>query len=299
VTWHWYQGRIAEFFRRVPGARVEEDIFVTGRSGTRRQLDVDIYLPMQVQLTPSIRVTVDIHIIADAKCHDRPIAVGKVDQVNGLRDDIGAHLAIIASPFGFTAGASNRAAQLPMHLLRVTSDLLGLLESVEIEWGTRCHSYLCDDGIIMWTPPSMPGATVLGSCQLCDVAHVLCPDCGTVFHIHEYDEERSLKCPGCERIYSLNHNSVGERQIDVVADELDILILRVAYENASKQITRGKVQKIINRTKWQYFTEESPLINLTESEYVEWTENGNHLRITERGIEHYESDILGAGEADE
>src|SRR2546422_6420983 len=96
MTWEWYQKRIADFFRRVPGARVAEDVKVPGKSGTTRQLDVQIYLPMEIALSKEIKVKVDIHIIVDAKKHEKRVYIGLVAQIDDLRDDVRADLAITA-----------------------------------------------------------------------------------------------------------------------------------------------------------------------------------------------------------
>jgi hypothetical protein len=296
MRWEWYQRRIAEFFRRVPGARVSEDVKVTGKSGVERQLDVQIHLPMKVKLGGAIEVTVEIHVIVDAKEHSRPIDVGLIGQIEDLRDDVGAHLAIVASPLGFTKGARERSRMVNVAPLVVTSDLLAMLDKVEIPWLHGCHNYLCEEGLgyVDWIVPRREGQTVLGNCQYCDVLHVLCSDCGEVFPVHEFDEGKSLKCPGCDRIYRVARDEIHEASVEV-RDELDVLLMTAAYENKSKRISKAKAHKLIAKTKWQYF--EEPTINLTESGLMEWTDDGEYLCLTEAGEEDYESFIAQAEEA--
>jgi hypothetical protein len=296
MTWEWYQKRIAEFFRRVPGARVQENVKVDGKSGTKRQLDVQIFLPMQVELSTAIKVTVDIHIIVDAKKHERPVDIGLVGQINDLRDDVGAHLAIIASPIGFTEGARNRAPKVSVALLSVTADLLSMLDKVESDFLAGCQNYGCneDGAYIDWDIPQADGETRLGSCRRCDVLHVLCPDCGSVFAVHEFDEGKPFICPGCPRIYWAQRDELHRASVEV-RDELDVLLMTAANENQSKRISSGRVAKIVGRTKWQY--DEDPTSNLTEVGLMEWTEDGEHLRLTEDGQEDYDSFIAAAEEA--
>jgi hypothetical protein len=286
MAWEWYQHKIAEFFRCVPGARVQEDVEVDGKSGEMRQLDVQVFLPMKVELGQAITVTVDIHIIVDAKEHERPVGPAVVGQINELRTDVGAHLAIIACPNGYTKLAKRRAPDFNVELLTVTSDLLAMLDKVEIPWGHMCHNYACEDykGFIDWKPPAREGATTLGTCGYCNTLHVLCPDCGMVFPVNEYDEGRPLKCPGCERIYRVDRDTIGQSSVEV-RDQLDVELMKAAYENQSKQITSGRARKIIEKTKWQYH--EEPIINLTESGLMEWIDDGELLRLTEDGIEDY------------
>jgi hypothetical protein len=298
MTWEWYQHRIAEFFRRIPGARVIEDVAVKGRSGVKRQLDVQVFLPLQVELSKAIKVTVDIHIIVDAKKHERRVGIGLIGQIDDLRDDVGAHLAIIASPLGFTAGAKSRASQVSVALLVVTSDLLAMLDKVEIPWVHACLSYGCEAGrgYISWETPQYEGQTILGRCQYCDVLHVLCPDCGSIFPVHEFDEGKPLKCIGCARIYCVVRDEYNAASVDV-RDELDVLLISAAYENKSKQISSGRVAKIVGVTKWQY--SEEPTINLTESGFMEWTGDGDFLRLTEAGQAEFETFIQPAEYASE
>lgn len=295
MTWKWYQNRIAEFFRRVPGARVTEDIEVPGKSGTARQLDVQIYLPMQIALSDEIEVKVDIHIIVDAKRHKKPVDIGLVGRIDDLRDDVGAHLEIIASPLGFTKGAYSRSKQVSVALLTVTSDLLAMLERLEIPWAHSCQNYICPDGrgFVDWTPRPK-NVAVLGACQYCDVLHVLCPDCGSTFVVHEFDEGKPMKCPGCDRIYRAGRDEIHEGWVEV-RDELDVMLVTAAYENQSKRISKSKADKIVGRTKWQHTA--NPTRSVTESGLMEWTADGKFLRLTEDGIEEYEHGIRDIDEA--
>lgn len=295
MTWEWYQKRIAKFFRRVPGARVLEDVKVPGKSGTMRQLDVQIFLPMQIALSEEIKVKVEIHIIVDAKKHEKPVDIGLVGQIEDLRDDVGAQLGIIASPHGFTKGAHSRAKQVNVALLTVTSDLLAMLGKLKIPWAHSCQNYLCEDGrgYVEWMPRPKQVA-VLGACQYCDVLHVLCPDCGSTFVVHEFDEGKPLKCPGCERIYRAGRDQLHEGWVEV-RDELDVFLITAAYENRSKRISKSKSEKIIGRTKWQYA--KNPTRSVTEAGLMEWTPNGEFLCLTDEGIEEYENGIRDVEEA--
>ena len=73
--------------------------------------------------------------------------------------------------------------------------------------------------------------------------------------------------------------------------------MTAAYNNKSKKITANIANKLIAKTKWQYF--DDPLISLTDSDRMEWTDDGEFLCLTESGIEDFESFIQSAEEASE
>ena len=109
MKWEWYHKRITEFFRRMPDARVVEDVRVTGKSGAIRHLDVQFFVLILINFSKGIKATVDIQIIVDSTDHAKPVGLRQVSQIDELRDDVGAHLALIASSKGFSLGARNRA----------------------------------------------------------------------------------------------------------------------------------------------------------------------------------------------
>lgn len=299
MTWQEYQSQIADLFRRVPNARVEENAKVKGKSGTERKLDAQIFLPMEIELTKSIKVTVEINIIVDAKLHDRAVDIGYVDQVNGQRDDVGAHVAIIASQCGFTKGAEDRAKQVSVFTMRLPSDLLRLLEEAKIPWGRVCSNAICPQyhGYINnWREPAAEGGTRLGRCDYCNMTHVLCRECCSVFGVHDFELGNALKCPGCRSVYCVteDHRS-GDPKVEV-RDELDVILLTAAHEKTTKRLTKKEVEKIIGGTRWQYFVPDHPTINLTEEGLMEWSEDREFLLLTESGQYEVDHVILAAEE---
>jgi len=287
--WEWYQSRIAEFFRRVPGATVDEDVKIPTVNGRRsRQIDVHITMPIRVQLGNGIAVTIPLSIIVDAKAHRRRIDVGIVDKVAGLRQDVGAHLAIIASPQGFTSGAKDRAPEQHVFLLTATNDLLFMLSSDQIPEWQSCLFELCEPyAPVSWRVPSGPAryGTILGRCDLCNGLHVLCPDCGSIFALMEDEYGQPVKCPEeCGRIFQVDVDFRSNTpSVERTVDGLDQTLLTLANGNSSGHISQNRVQKEIGKTKWQFFAEEHPTVNLTELEWMAWDEEGAWLHITEEG----------------
>lgn len=299
MTWQEYQKQIADLFRRVPNARVEENANVMGKSGTERKLDAQIFLPMEVELTKEIKVSVEINIIVDAKLHDAPVEIGYVDRVNGQRDDVGAHVAIIASQCGFTSGAEGRAKQVSVFTMRLPSDLLGLLKEAKIPWGQVCSNVFCPSHqghIFNWREARGERGTRLGKCDYCAMPHVLCPECCSVFGVHDYELGNPLKCPGCRSVYCVteDHRS-GEPEVEA-RNELDVMLLTAAHEKSSKRLTKREVERIIGGTRWQYFIPDHPTIHLTEDFLMEWSDDGEYLLLTDSGQDEVNA-ILAAEEA--
>jgi DNA-directed RNA polymerase subunit M/transcription elongation factor TFIIS len=246
-------------------------------------------------LSENIQVKVEIHIIVDSKYHKDPVDINTVGEINDLRDDVAAHAAIIASPRGFTEGARNRCKEVNIFPMVLPSDLLAMLDKTEVPWGHSCLNDMCpqNHGYIDWRAYKHDADTQLGSCGYCGTMHVLCPDCGSVFAVHEFEEGKALKCPGCERIYSV-WEDIKDCKTEVhVRDELDVLLITAAYENKSR-LPRSKVEKIISQTKWQYYGPESPTVSVTEARLMKWTDDGEYLCLTEDGIEEFENFIRDA-----
>ena len=124
--------------------------------------------------------------------------------------------------------------------------------------------------------------TLQGHCEHCGTLHIGCPDCGIVFGVTEGELEEVLKCPGsCGRIYILTYGGRESTHVDIeIHDQLDIALLAAASNNARKYVTEKTVRRIIDTTRWKYFTEESPTLGLTESELMEWQKDGQRLAIT-------------------
>ena len=274
--WQQYQRRVANLFRRIPGAEVQEDVKLKTRHSDReRQIDTLIVFPLKVELGPEFTITVDIKIIVDAKAHERKIDVKEVGALNDLRDDVGAHLAILVSPKGFSPGAKRRASELPIKLLSATNDLLFMLRATKIPYWQGCR--VCSNGHICWRQlgKGIRSTTILGSCDQCDSIHVICGDCGAVFGVTDFELGTPLFCPEeCGCVYCVFSDRVRFKSSDSleVWNSLDILLLRAANENLSKRISKGRVESFIEQTKWQYWSAgESPTSKLTERGLMEPT----------------------------
>jgi hypothetical protein len=85
MNWQLYQHHIADLFRQLHGAFVEEDIHADGNSGASRQIDVRVRLPLAISLGMGSNIQVDLTItlIVDAKEHEGPVDLGYVEQCGG------------------------------------------------------------------------------------------------------------------------------------------------------------------------------------------------------------------------
>jgi hypothetical protein len=301
ATWKWYQTRIADFFRRVQGARVEEDVPVTITSkhtGTKRKrkIDVMVWLPVTIKLSEVIEVAMEFQIIVDAKHHDRPVDVGWVDRIKGMRDDIGAHAAIIMCPNGFTKGAEDRAKEVSLILRSATPDLLAMLRCMGYPTHEGCTS--CQwRGELTWHKRRNEEVYRLGKCPMCGMKHVLCSDCVSVFGIDDFEEGKSLRCPGgCGSIYSVFEDP--KCRIDFgYTDGLTVRLLTDAYNDPSRSLPARLVKGLIKNSKWQYSSGATPLTDLIDEGWMEWDAKKKNLVLTSEGVERVERFILEATEA--
>ncbi len=298
MTWKWYQARVADFFRRVQGARVEEDVKIvvtSKKSGKKRkrQIDVVVWIPIKVRLSEAIEVAMEFQIIVDAKHHRRPIDIGWVGRIRDLRDDVGAHAAIIMAPNGFTKGAEDRAKETSIILRSVTSDLLAMLRCMGYPTREGCSS--CQwMGELTWHKRRNEEVYRLGHCPMCGMKHVLCVDCGSIFGIGDFEEGKALRCPGgCGSIYSVYEDP--KCRIDFeYEDELTVRLLTKAYNNPSRSLPARMVKGLIKNSKWQYSTGETPLSEVIDQGWMEWDAKKKNLLLKEDGIERVEGFILAA-----
>lgn len=85
-------------------ATVTENELIEGKSGIFRQIDV------------AIRADIAGYkclVIVECKDYSRPVEIGKVDELIGKMDDVGAVKAVLVSDSGFTEGALKRAQREP------------------------------------------------------------------------------------------------------------------------------------------------------------------------------------------
>lgn len=103
-----------------PGATVERNVKVTGRSGLPRQIDI------------SVRTKVgqfDLFLVIDCKDYNGKVDVNDVEAVSGLCQDVGANQGAIVAARGFTGGAVKRAKSAGVNLYT-------LIDAEKHEWQT-------------------------------------------------------------------------------------------------------------------------------------------------------------------
>jgi hypothetical protein len=96
-----YESIVANAYAQfADSARVTKNEYIVGKSGERRQCDVTVRTSLMGH---------GVLLIIECKDYNWKLSVGKVDELIGKRDDVGASLAILVSDVGFTSGAIRRA----------------------------------------------------------------------------------------------------------------------------------------------------------------------------------------------
>lgn len=103
-----------------PGAVVERNVRMTGRSGLERQLDICVRMKVG---------QFDLLIVIDCKDYNRKVNVNDVEAVMGLCQDVGANQGAIVTARGFSDGATRRARDAKMNLYT-------LIDAENHEWQT-------------------------------------------------------------------------------------------------------------------------------------------------------------------
>lgn len=92
---------VAAVYRDFAGpALVKENDHILGRSGALRQVDISLR---------TFVVGSELLVIIECKDYARPVSQGKVDELIGKMEDVGAARAVLVSNSGFTTGAVKRA----------------------------------------------------------------------------------------------------------------------------------------------------------------------------------------------
>lgn len=78
----------------------------------------------------------------------------------------------------------------------------------------------------------------------------------------------------------------------VTYDKLDSLLLEEAMGNKTKALSRGKVEKLIRKTKWQHWASDDPSMRAVKRGLFEW--DGDFLRLTDAGSQCYTDHIQNA-----
>ena len=96
-----YEKIVADIHRQFAGnAVVTENETIIGKSGRKRQIDV------------ALRTDVagyQVLVVVECKDYQRRVGIGKVDELIGKIDDVGAAKGILVSDSGFDSGAVDRA----------------------------------------------------------------------------------------------------------------------------------------------------------------------------------------------
>ncbi len=121
MRWKAFEELIALIQKETaPGATVQHNHRVKGRSGRTRQLDV----------TLSTRVGLhDVLIVIECKQYRRPVGIEKVEAFATKLRDVNAHQGVMISPRGFDAGARAAAKEANIGLWTYR-------EAVEADWRT-------------------------------------------------------------------------------------------------------------------------------------------------------------------
>jgi hypothetical protein len=98
-----YEKIVAAIHKQFAGnASISEDQEVIGKSGRPRQIDVAIH---------SAILGYSVFIVVECKDYKRRVDVGKIDELIGKIEDVGADKGVLVSDSGFTEGAIQRARQ--------------------------------------------------------------------------------------------------------------------------------------------------------------------------------------------
>lgn len=285
LGWKWYENRITRIFQRIKGADVGHNIYEMGQdTHRRRQIDIRIQVPLEVDLGEGFAFTIPVKIVVDCKKRKRPIGIGEVDEVVGLKDDVRASLAIIVTPKGVSGGAIDRAKAVGVRPIIVTTDLIAVAEGFrEYEFvSCRICEYTGDEEHSQ--PEIFWRSKVEGYCNWCGGLHVRCPECYEVFAISEVEYDQAIKCPSdCGAVFFVESPREKDESENLeIFLALDVMLLTAAYSKSTKRLTPNEVQKLVKRTRWQHWGEASATIGVTELGYMEY-HKGNNLYLTAEG----------------
>jgi len=292
LYWKWYQKRVADLFRKIKGAVVDEDVTEVGQdSGVPRQVDVRVQLPFNIDVGQGFEIEVPVKIIVDAKAHSRPLDVKDIEEISGLKDDVRANLAVAVTPEGVSEGGRQRGRALGVYPITVTGDLLALLDALEDFSSCLMCVYGAenDDG----PPPWVDWHDRLrGFCHRCSSLHVRCPDCLEIIAIPEGQYGIGVRCGGeCGAVFVADFDPRELEEKLTVYDALDTSLLTTAYQKSTKRLTAREVDRLVRRTRWQHWGVASPTMNLTEEGLMQWGE-GDCLYLTDGGTQVVEEFLL-------
>lgn len=288
LDWKWYEKRVTSIFKKIKGAKVEHNVEERGQdTHRRRQIDIRIQIPLEVDLGEGFAFGIPVKIIVDCKYRNRRIGIAEVDEVAGLKDDVRAHLAIIVTPKGISEGARNRAKAVGVRPVVITTDLMAITEGIRQHKFEYVQCLLCEyTGKEEYSPPELSWQNdVEGHCIWCNGLHIRCPECYEVFAITEVEYDVAIKCPSdCGAIFFVKMPwTKDDPYVGLeVFMALDVMLLSAAYSKSSKRLTPNEVERLVEKTRWQHWGEASPTISLTELGYMEYKDDDN-LYLTDEG----------------
>jgi hypothetical protein len=301
--WRKFERLIQRVFDRTPGADVQSDAVILGKSGRKRKLELWVKYPFEIRFADQFRVLLDLQIAVDCKRHSKPVGIKKVEEFLGQMADVGAHAGVMVSAMGFGAGAKQRAEREPIFLVDAPNDILLLARGLE-----TAEFFLCQccaaategrdglPGAVDWYHDSASShEPSRGNCSFCNAPHVMCPDCLEVMGFSEGEFGKWVNCLGsCGRIYHTEYShDGGSEEIDTVSG-IECQILANANDDGG-EIPLAAVTALLEGTKWQYAeADANPVKRLISRHLAEIDYEDELLRLTGEGIDFAES--LGAAE---
>jgi len=297
-NWRKFERLIQRVFDRTPGAQIEPDAVVLGKSGRKRKLELWVKYPFEIRFADQFQLQLDLRIAVDCKRHSKPVGIKKVEEFLGQMADVGAHAGIMVSAMGFGAGAKQRAEGEPIFLVDAPSDILHLARGFEAPefFLCQCCAAATEDrdglpGVVDWYHGSVSAhEPSRGSCTYCNAPHVMCPDCLEVMGFGEGDFGKWVNCLGtCGRIYYTDYSRDGDsEEVDTVSG-IECQILETANDEGG-EVSLADINALLAGTKWQYAeAEANPMKRLISRGLAEVDEANDLLRLTEDGIDFAES----------
>jgi len=229
----------------------------------------------------------------ECKQHGRRVNIKMVDSFRGMLEDAGLSLGIMVAELGFTKGAKDRAAKAGIVLLRFPWELKALIDNKGKEYEDICdHCPGADNahppGMIYWRlcgGDSNEFGYAVGQCQTCGTHFSLCFDCWEKTGFLEGDYDKGIECSGgCGAVfiasYVYDDDAIGDIRIKSF-NSLEVEILKACYKSR-RGLTDKRVSKIIDGTKWKYWTVGDPLIFIREEGLLELTSSGL-MKLTSDG----------------
>lgn len=302
-TWRKFEKLIQSIFRKNGKAVVQKDVVVTGRSGSKRKLEMLVEYPFELPFADSFVAEVMIKIAVDCKNYSKKVGIKKVEEFHGQMDDIGAPVGIMVAPRGFDGGAKRRASQLNIFLVHATWDLLLLAKGLRVDapdfhFCSECKDTVaereCSGGRVNWHYPESQHVPVWGECDFCYAQHAICPDCFAITGFCEGDHGVCIECEGgCDRLYRVRYDGRdhGFEYWSISGVEREIL---VEAKSDGGRLGLKKVKVIVEASKWQLAMDhpQGPLPRLEAEGLISIT--GNELTLNDEGVELVDEQLPNA-----